>query len=181
MITYHQKKKFLEYAKKISRQKLPTWNELPEVDLYMDQVLIYIDSHIANFVSKDAKFVTKSMINNYVKQNIMPAPVNKKYSKSHLAYLIMICIFKQILPLPDVKKIIEQKLINSSIENAYNKFCKSYHTAVTAIIVLAKQSYRDSDFEELADFNLFMTIGANSAKLIIEELLQVNDQNKETE
>lgn len=171
MITYKQKKKFLEYAKKISRQQIPTWDELPEVDLYMDQVLIYVESHMKNFVSKDTKFITKSMVNNYVKQNIMPAPINKKYSKTHLAYLIMICIFKQILPLPDVKKLIDKKLAKSSIEDAFNNYSKSYNRAVSAIVGLAKQSYRNGDFSELEDFNLFMTIGANSAKLIIEELL----------
>lgn len=176
MITYTQKKKFLEYAKKISRQHIPTWNELPEVDLYMDQVIIYIESHMKDFVSKNTKFITKSMVNNYVKQNIMPAPVNKKYSKTHLAYLIMICILKQILPLPDVKKLINKKISKSSIEDTFDTFCKSYNKAVSAIIGLAKQSYRNSDFSELEDFNLFMTIGANSAKLIIEELLIEGDK-----
>lgn len=178
MITYNQKKKFLEYAKKISRQTMPSWKEFPEVDLYMDQVLIYIESHIKSFVSKNTKFITKSMINNYVKQNIMPAPINKKYSKEHLAYLIMICILKQILPLPDVKKIIDNKLAKSSIEETYTSFRESYNKAVSAIIRLAKQAYRDSDFTELEDFNLFMTIGANSAKLIIEELLIEGDNKK---
>lgn len=171
MITYNQKKKFLEYAKKISRQTLPTWKELPEVDLYMDQVLIYIESHVKNFVSQNTKFVTKSMINNYVKQNIMPAPINKKYSKEHLAYLIMICMLKPILPLPNVKKLIDKKLAKNSIEKTYESFGELYNKAVSAIVRLAKQSYRDSDFTEIEDFNLFMTIGANSAKLIIEELL----------
>ncbi len=176
MITYKQKKKFLEYAKKISRQHIVSWNELPEVDLYMDQVLIYIESHMKDFVSKDTKFITKSMVNNYVKQNIMPAPVNKKYAKKHLAYLIMICILKQILPLPDVKKLIDQKLEKSSIEDTFNTFGKSYNKAVSSIVGLAKQSYRNSDFLELEDFNFFMTIGANSAKLIIEELLLENEK-----
>ncbi len=171
MITYKQKKNFLEYAKKISRLKIPTWNELPEIDLYMDQVLIYIESHMNDFVSKNTKFITKSMINNYVKQNIMPAPKNKKYSKEHLAYLIMICIFKQILPLPDVKKMIDKKVEKSSIEECFNTFCTSYTKAVSSIIGLVKQSYKNNDFLELEDFNLFMTIGANSTKLIIEELL----------
>lgn len=172
MITYTQKKKFLNYAKKISRIHIPTWNELPEIDLYMDQVIIYVESHIADFVSADSKFISKSMVNNYVKQNIMPAPINKKYSKNHLAYLIMICMLKQILPLPDVKKIIDEKLKKNSIEDTFNTFGKLYNKGVSAIIGFTKNAYKNKDFTELEDFNLFMTIGANSAKLIIEELLK---------
>ena len=174
MITYSQKKKFLNYAKKISRIHIPTWDELPEVDLYMDQVIIYIESHIVDFVSKDSKFITKSMVNNYVKQNILPAPVNKKYSKTHLAYLIMICLLKQILPLPDVKTIIEAKLATANIEDTFNRFGKLYRKAASAIVGFTKNAYKNQDFTELEDFNLFMTIGANTAKLIIEELLKEN-------
>ncbi len=180
MITYKQKRKFLQYAKKISRIHIPTWDELPEIDLYMDQVIIYVESHIVDFVSKDSKFITKSMVNNYVKQNIMPAPVNKKYSKTHLAYLIMICILKQIMPLPDVKKIIEEKVSRSSIEDTFNTFCNLYKKAVSAIIGFTKLAYKNQDFTELEDFNLFMTIGANSAKLIIEELLKEGHDNSDT-
>lgn len=177
MITYTQKKKFLNYAKQISRIHIPTWNELPEVDLYMDQVIIYVELHIADFVSKDSKFITKSMVNNYVKQNIIPAPVNKKYSKTHLAYLIMICMLKQILPLPDVKKVIDKKLKSSSIEDTFNTFGKLYKKAVSAIIGFTKLCYKNKDFTELEDFNLFMTIGANTAKIIIEELLKETQEN----
>lgn len=181
MITYSQKKKFLNYAKKISRIHIPTWNELPEVDLYMDQVIIYIESHIVDFVSKDSKFITKSMVNNYVKQNILPAPVNKKYSKTHLAHLIIICLLKQIMPLPDVKTIIDSKLAKESIEDTYNKLGILYKKAVSAIVGFTKKAYKNQDFTELEDFNIFMTLGANSAKLIIEELLkESNNENSRT-
>ena len=60
---------------------LPRWNELPGIDLYMDQLIGYIDSAIGDLFCKiDTPPLTKSMVNNYVKAKIIQAPTNKKYS-----------------------------------------------------------------------------------------------------
>lgn len=102
---------------------LPRWNELPNIDLYMDQVLNYIESGLNDYIKSDEKFITKTMINNYVKQGILEPPVNKKYNKLHIAELFVICILKQVYSISEVKALINLALEANSAENSYNKFC----------------------------------------------------------
>ena len=81
--------------------------DLPNIDLYMDQVTTFMDSQLA--VSKrhpEDKVLTKTMINKYAKNNLLPAPVKKKYSKEHLLALIFIYYFKNILSIGDIQEIL---------------------------------------------------------------------------
>lgn len=68
-----------ERIEKIIKHHLPRWNELPEIDLYLDQVVNYLEKYLGILSSNDDdKIITKTMINNYVKQGIRPAPEKKK-------------------------------------------------------------------------------------------------------
>ena len=72
----------------------PKWTELPEIDLYMDQVITYINEKLKDTYFYDEKFITKAMINNYVKDGVLPRPNQKKYGREPLSRLIMICLLK---------------------------------------------------------------------------------------
>ena len=89
---------------------IPRWEELPNIDLYMDQVVSLIEESLTNLVpskdDKDDKVITKTMINNYVKHGILNSPVNKKYNRAHLARLIVICILKQVYSINDIDSLI---------------------------------------------------------------------------
>ena len=82
--------------------------KIPEVDLYMDQVTTFMDEHLQDCKRKpDDKILTKTMINNYTKNNLLPAPIKKKYSKDHLYILAFIYYFKSILSINDIKTILD--------------------------------------------------------------------------
>jgi len=102
---------------------IPRWNELPNIDLYMDQVLNYIESCLKDYIKSDEKIITKTMINNYVKQGIILAPENKKYTRLHIAELFVICILKQVYSISEIKDLISLALKTNSAENSYNRFC----------------------------------------------------------
>ena len=106
---------------------IPRWEELPNIDLYTDQVVSLIEESLIVLVplkdSKKDKFITKTMINNYVKQGILKSPINKKYGKSHIAKLIVICILKHVYSINDINSLIKLALETSGIEVSYNKFC----------------------------------------------------------
>ena len=102
---------------------IPRWNELPNIDLYMDQVLNYIEGSLKDYIRSDEKIITKTMINNYVKQGIISPPVNKKYNRLHIAELFAVCVLKQVYSIPDIKELIKLALEANSAENSYNKFC----------------------------------------------------------
>ena len=77
--------------------------DIPNIDLYMDQVTTFMDKCLAQYKRYDEdKVLTKTMINNYTKAKIFPAPVKKKYSRTHLMLLIMIYHLKSVLSIKDI-------------------------------------------------------------------------------
>ncbi|CRH93571.1 Domain of uncharacterised function (DUF1836) [Chlamydia trachomatis] len=87
---------------------LPNWQELPQLDLYLDQVLLYVNQVTSSAISKKDKQLTAAMINNYVKHGILPKPIKKKYGRSHVARLIILSLSKSVFQLPDIVAMIEQ-------------------------------------------------------------------------
>ena len=114
----------------IDKFHMPRWNELPNVDLYLDQVVNLINSTLSPyiFLNNDTKkeniqVLTKTMINNYVKNNLIEAPEKKLYSKIQLAKLFVICILKQVYSMNDIKTLISIALENTTAEEKYDSFC----------------------------------------------------------
>jgi len=95
-------KEFNDWLQTLNTFSLPKWRNLPDLDLYMDQVVTYLERELAPLSSNDEKIITTWMINNYVKGDLLKNPVQKKYSKEHLAYLFAICSIKQILSISDI-------------------------------------------------------------------------------
>lgn len=80
---------------------------IPNIDLYMDQVTTFMDSNLKESKRYDAdKILTKTMINNYAKNDLLPPPLKKKYSKEHLLVLIFIYYLKNILSISDIQTLL---------------------------------------------------------------------------
>ena len=81
--------------------------EIPGIDLYMDQVTTFMEKHLSSSRRhEDDKILTKTMINNYAKNNLLPPPVKKKYSKEHLLMLTFIYYLKNILSINDIQTLL---------------------------------------------------------------------------
>ena len=125
-----------EQIEAILKFHMPRWNELPDIDLYLDQVVNYIERYLgAYFINKEDKVITKTMINNYVKQGIMPAPEKKKYGKTHIAYLMVICILKQVYSIGDIGKLISETTKYFELSKAYNRFCANLEISIKNVFV----------------------------------------------
>ena len=100
--------KILDWAQEGCELSCPEWEQLPAIPLYVDQVLQYLRDSL-QFFERDEEDVllTNSMINNYVKKNVLPRPEKKKYSREHLAALTAICMLKQVLAIQDIKSLLE--------------------------------------------------------------------------
>ena len=80
---------------------------LPDLDLYVDQITTFLTRHLAKTIRfEDDKIMTKTMINNYAKNKLLPPPEKKRYSREHLLMLIFIYYFKNFLPISDIKTIL---------------------------------------------------------------------------
>lgn len=125
---------------------IPRWIELPNVELYLEQVVKLINSCLSPYIffygdySKDENsLLTKTMINNYVKNNLIEAPIKKQYSKVQIAKLFVICVLKQVYSMQDIKNLINIALESSTIENAYDQFCNLFEQALHC-------TYKKKDF-----------------------------------
>ena len=91
--------------------------DIPNIDLYMDQVTTFMDSQLATSKRHESdKILTKTMINNYAKNDLLPPPEKKKYSKEHVLTLIFIYYLKNILSISDI-----QSILNPITENYFGK------------------------------------------------------------
>ena len=81
---------------------------LPSLDLYMDQVTGFMEEHLASMKRHpEDKVLTKTMINNYAKNKILPPPVGKRYNKNHMLILLLIYYYKSMLSLSDIRTVVD--------------------------------------------------------------------------
>ncbi|MBN3490079.1 DUF1836 domain-containing protein [Acholeplasma equirhinis] len=122
---------------KIDQLKLPRWDDLPNIGLYFEQVLYYVNEHLSSIFldSKEPEdfFVTASMINNYVKHKIMVPPVKKKYYQAHIAFIFTITILKQVGNLKDVHGGITHLRTVLGKEQAFDTFIDFLETSLHSV------------------------------------------------
>lgn len=126
------------FGETLATFSLPRWEELPDFELYMDQVVTLINRYLQPILPEKNN-LTAAMVNNYVKQKIIAPPVKKHYTKEHLAYLLIITLFKQVLSLPEVKKALGYQINLQEIKEGYDNFCQQQEQAFREIAEQMKQ------------------------------------------
>lgn len=113
---------------------LPLWHELPDIDVYMDQLVTIVEKYLHPLSANGIPFkpLTPSMVNNYVKLKLIPKPIKKKYSRKHIARIIVITILKQVFDIPSIQRSIDLQTENTNSEDAYNLFCEYLHESLHA-------------------------------------------------
>ena len=112
----------------LQKHALPTWEELPTLELYMDQVISLLSEYLMFLPKEDGAdtIVTAAAINNYVRKKIMPPPVKKRYRRSHLAYLVIICSLKQCVGISYIQRMLPPDLTEDEIRGIYDQFVARY-------------------------------------------------------
>lgn len=94
--------------------------DIPQIDLYMDQVTTFMEKHLADMKRyPDDKVLTKTMINNYAKNNLLPPPVKKRYNREHILLLVFIYYFKNLLNFNDIETILSHVTEHHFGENTF--------------------------------------------------------------
>ena len=114
--------------------QLPRWAELPDIDLYLEQVLTLLDKWLGDsFLNDEKKLMTKTMVNNYVKQQVIAPPVNKRYDRLSVASLFAVCILKNVYRMDDITKMIHLALEVNAPDVSYDRFCDAVEQAVSTV------------------------------------------------
>ena len=165
---------------KISYPSIPKWCDLPELDLYMDQVISLMEKYLTTHSSQDTKLITPSMINNYVKLGIMPAPIKKKYSREHLAYLVIICSLKQVMSISNIKIMLDKKLEKNTIAETLDFYSHLYDFTYQTLLETYKNQLDSNqiNLENMDDISLFAAIAAANCRNISDGVFYKNHPQK---
>lgn len=180
--------------------------DLPNIDLYMDQVTTFMDSSLeASKRHPNDKVLTKTMINNYAKNNLLPPPEKKKYSREHILCLVFIYYFKNILSISDIQKILnpitdqyfgkDQKgqmnltdiyeevfgLENEESKNLLKDLARKYKTSQRTFLEYEDLSETERDFMQTFAFICELSFDVYIKKMLIEKIIDTMPQEKEKE
>ena len=161
------KKLFLASVAAVSEIHIPRWNELPEFELYMDQVIGLAEKNLGALYIEGKGLLTPSMINNYVKSGVLPPPKNKRYNRTHLAILMIVCAMKPVMEISAVSDIIGRSIAASNIENVLDEFARMYESELSSSIKKAKIAIEASHNDELLSFiAIENTLKASAARTV---------------
>ena len=183
----------------LSKMEYVKSSKIPNIDLYMDQVLTFMNGHLENVKRYESdKVMTKTMINNYAKNHLLPAPEKKKYTKEHIMVLMFIYYFKNILSIGDIQSILNPltdryfatgkdlnlekiyeevfSLEKGQIEQLKETLTKDYERAGNTF---TEESEEDKEFLQLFSFICMLSYDIYIRKQIIEKIVDTMPKQSE--
>ena len=183
----------------LSKMEYVKSSKIPNIDLYMDQVLTFMNGHLENVKRYESdKVMTKTMINNYAKNHLLPAPEKKKYTKEHIMVLMFIYYFKNILSIGDIQSILNPltdryfatgkdlnlekiyeevfSLEKGQIEQLKETLTKDYERAGNTF---TEESEEDKEFLQLFSFICMLSYDIYIRKQIIEKIVDTMPKQPE--
>ena len=126
--------------------------DIPNIDLYMDQITTFMDAHLSSSKRyEEDKILTKTMINNYSKNHLLPPSEKKKYSKEHVLLLIFIYYFKNILSIKDIETLLSpltEKFFHTDsatpLTSIYEEVCRFEKSRIEELQENVKEMYQSS-------------------------------------
>ena len=165
--------------------------DIPNINLYMDQVTTFMEEHLAYSKRyKDDKILTKTMINNYAKNNLLPSPEKKRYTREHMMMLIFISYFKNILAINDIQSLLGpitdhyfRSENDMNLTDIYNEVFSMEKGELDALKKELTERYdiaqgtfenapkEDQDFLKLFSFICLLSFDVYIKKMLIEKMI----------
>lgn len=175
-------------------------NEIPNIDLYMDQLLTFMDDNLRKSSRHpgEDKILTKTMINNYAKNDVLPPPVKKKYSKDHIILLIFIYYYKNMLSINDIHTLLKPlyekfgndegitlKDIYKTIYDEQDDIIEHLKADIKHKYEKSQEPYKDVETKDKGELMLFNFISMLSydvfmKMLLIETILDKVEETRES-
>ena len=136
----------------IANTSFPKWDELPEFELYMDQVIAIVNRYMGNMADlmNDVNIITQAMINNYVKNKLIPPPIKKRYSKIHIAALLIICSCKQSMNISSIMAFLDFE-IDETMKVCYENFLANRNSVIQEMKKLIDTKVKTIDKDQTAE------------------------------
>lgn len=157
-----------ELKQRLEEERPMRWDAFPDISLYMDQIISYMTRQLISY--DEGEGLTPAMVNNYIKDGLLPRADGKKYGKTHLGYLTAICALKQVLSVKETRALIAAGGAHREPEDLYAYF---YQELSIALDCTAEELEPDLPEEELPRLALRLALRSYADKLACERVLNL--------
>ena len=158
-----------DLKRRMEQERPAPWEELPDLALYMDQVISYMPRQLIHFDEGEA--LTSAMVNNYIKDGLVPRADGKRYGPVHLGYLTAVCALKNILSVRDTGALIAAgEARGKTSQELYAYFCGALDRALSDT---AQSIDEDASREDLARLALDLALRSYANQLACSRLLDI--------
>ena len=164
-----------ELKERLLRERPAVWDSLPDIALYMDQLVSYMPRQLIRY--EETENLTSAMVNNYIKDGLLPRADGKRYGQTHLAYLTAICALKQVLSVKEMKTLIQNGAEGREPERLYAHFCGELDTALKET---AGELDENLEKEDLARLALGLALRSYADKLACQRILSLLQTEEES-
>ena len=179
--------KLIRWEHYLNNYKLPAWKELPDIGLYMDQVIALLGQYLDFIPMEDSKDkpVTPTTINNYVRLKVMPAPEKRKYYRVHIAFLIMIFTLKQAISSNGLQRLHLSTADKEESKNFYPSYVErlqevgNFYTAQTRAAVQDILDPQVTDEGVVENVIIQSILQSGFSRIMAEKLLHLQDADPE--
>jgi len=182
--------KLRRWKKYLLEYELPSWENIPDIGLYMEQVIILLKQYLDYLPPelKEEQFITASTINNYVRMKVIPEPVKKRYYRVHIAYLIMVLTMKTGIEISLIQKLVPSDMASEEIQTFYQEYsllhkktCEFFTECLASVSgpILGHELSGKLDIEHPGNLVAFSAIMSGFSHLFSEKLLLLEDKVNE--
>ena len=159
----------LDLKRRMEQERPAPWEELPDLALYMDQVISYMPRQLIHF--DDGEALTSAMVNNYIKDGLVPRADGKRYGPVHLGYLTAVCALKKVLSVRDTGTLIAAgEARGKSSQELYAYFCSALDRALSET---AQSIDENATSEDLARLALDLALRSYANQLACARILDI--------
>lgn len=160
-----------ELTERLKQERPAPWETLPDLALYMDQLISYMPRQLIRFDESDV--LTSAMVNNYIKDGLLPRAAGKRYNRTHLACLTAICALKQVLSVREMKTLVQDGA--EAQEPFYDYFCRELDAALNET---ARGLREDLSREDLPSLALSLALRSYVNKLACQRVLALLQEER---
>lgn len=161
--------KIKDFKEKMMTSRPEEWEQIPDIDLYMDQVISYMTRQHIGLSEDGDENLTAAMINNYVKHGLLPRAKGKRYSREHIGYMTAICLLKQVISVSESGVLLEKEMEHQDIREFYQSYAGLLDEEFRRT---ASEINEEASEEELAHLALKMAVSSYAQMAACRKILQ---------
>ena len=175
----------------LNNYRLPTWEQIPDLGLYMEQVIVLLRQYLDYLPPelKEEEYITSAAINNYVRTKIMPEPTKKRYYRIHIAYLLVICTLKQGLSIGLIRNLMPVSLTPEEVQSFYTSYAARHALSASYFVqqvravagpILDHADKTPFSTEQTEELIISSAVIGGFSRLLAEKLMLLADKDLST-